>query len=475
MAKKQWFEVDKDGLKELQDGKPKSFILRELIANALDENVSLVMVSHQYEKGNALFNITDNSEHGFKDMKDAYTLYGSCYKRPFADKRGRFNLGEKEAFSVCTRAQIETTKGTITFDKTGRHTSRSKRETGTSVDVWVRMKREEYDDAVKFLDLLIPPDNIKMVEFTPQNGNGRTLIMRQPDHKFNANLPTVALINGAMRSTHRDTEIRLYKPSGRNAWLYEMGMPVCEIDCDYDINVSQRVPFGADRESVSEAYMKHLYAEVLNVVHKEIPEDRASEVWVRVGSSDERASKEAVQDIITKRYGDKVAVYTPNNPIANDEAVAQGYRLVHGSELSEDEWANVKGFGLINSTQSLFNVDFVGATNVQPTESMKQVETLVKRIARDVMGVQVSVRFVESKQATVLAQYGNRTLTFNVSKLGSAFFNLHENFIQVMKLILHELAHEYGHHTEMAYHDGLCRMSASIMDMMKSNAHYLDV
>jgi len=29
-----WFEVDKDGLKALQLGKPKSYISRELVANA---------------------------------------------------------------------------------------------------------------------------------------------------------------------------------------------------------------------------------------------------------------------------------------------------------------------------------------------------------------------------------------------------------------------------------------------------------
>lgn len=32
-----WFEVDKGGLRQLMDGKDKSFILRELIQNSFDE------------------------------------------------------------------------------------------------------------------------------------------------------------------------------------------------------------------------------------------------------------------------------------------------------------------------------------------------------------------------------------------------------------------------------------------------------
>ena len=32
-----WFEVDKDGLRQLQEGKDKRYLLRELIQNAWDE------------------------------------------------------------------------------------------------------------------------------------------------------------------------------------------------------------------------------------------------------------------------------------------------------------------------------------------------------------------------------------------------------------------------------------------------------
>lgn len=40
MKNNNWFEVDKEGLKSLQLGKPKTYVVRELIQNAIDEDIT---------------------------------------------------------------------------------------------------------------------------------------------------------------------------------------------------------------------------------------------------------------------------------------------------------------------------------------------------------------------------------------------------------------------------------------------------
>ena len=131
MKKNNWFEVDKNGLRELQAGKPKHYILRELIQNAFDEPITECRATLKYNKGKTTIKIDDDSPIGFRDLKDSYTLFKHTYKRKNPEKRGRFNVGEKQAFSICESARVETTKGTIIFDKKGRRKSSKKTEKGT--------------------------------------------------------------------------------------------------------------------------------------------------------------------------------------------------------------------------------------------------------------------------------------------------------------------------------------------------------
>jgi hypothetical protein len=68
---KTWFEVDKDGLKALQLGKPKSYIIRELVANAWDENITICKVESHNENGITTISVEDDSPEGFKDANSA--------------------------------------------------------------------------------------------------------------------------------------------------------------------------------------------------------------------------------------------------------------------------------------------------------------------------------------------------------------------------------------------------------------------
>ena len=41
MQKNNWFEVDKKGLQQVQSEKDKFFIIKELVSNSFDEDISL--------------------------------------------------------------------------------------------------------------------------------------------------------------------------------------------------------------------------------------------------------------------------------------------------------------------------------------------------------------------------------------------------------------------------------------------------
>ena len=88
---KPWFEVDKEGLKALQEGKPKRFVLFELAQNALDEEITLCNINIDYRYGFITLTVEDDSPEGFRDISHSWTLFADTYKRKNPEKRGRFN------------------------------------------------------------------------------------------------------------------------------------------------------------------------------------------------------------------------------------------------------------------------------------------------------------------------------------------------------------------------------------------------
>jgi hypothetical protein len=159
----QWFSVDKKGLAKLMEGRAKSFVLYELIQNAWDEASQLVSVSVQYVDGHrrAEIAVEDDNPEGFKDITHAYTLFAESTKKSDAEKRGRFNLGEKLVLAMSQRAWIETTKGIVIFDHAGRQTLRGKRAAGSLVKVEILMSKAEMGEILVAARRLIPPPNIK--------------------------------------------------------------------------------------------------------------------------------------------------------------------------------------------------------------------------------------------------------------------------------------------------------------------------
>ena len=452
---KNWFEVDKQGLKQLQKGKSKAFILRELIQNAWDEPITICRVDIKKEGRKVTISVEDDSVIGFRHIEHAYTLFADTYKRKESTKRGRFNIGEKLVFAICDFCMVETTKGTVIFDDNGRHRKNSKRKKGSKITISLAMNQVEYDELLAEIPIYFPSKGIQF------GINGEHLPYQEPFKIFNTTLMTeIAGDDGILRKTKRKTSVFIHETD--KAYLYEMGIPVCSIDCKYSIDIQQRVPLGTDRETVPTSFMRDLFSEVLNITYEDVKESGSSEQWIRQGMSDDRIDKEAVKAVVEKRYGEKVCVASPGDPNSIDDAISNGYRVIRGGELSKDEWESVRKVDAIQSSSQMFGSSFKAAKRIEPNEQQKLVAEYAKRIAKQLLHIDIMVDFIRDREIRFAAQYGHKLLIFNVDKLDKHFFE-HTVTWQTTDLILHELGHNAGNHTEKGYHQLITKMAGQLV------------
>lgn len=175
--------VDLSGLAQLVERRGKSFAIMELIQNAWDEDgvtrVDVRIESLPARPGRVLLVVEDDAPAGFADLSHAFTLFASSKKKGDAEKRGRFNLGEKLVIALCSSFAVTTTKGTVEIDVVGntRRTTRVSTQRGSQVRALLRMNKNEMSEAIAAFRTLLPPNGIVTML------NGELLEPRQPRTK----------------------------------------------------------------------------------------------------------------------------------------------------------------------------------------------------------------------------------------------------------------------------------------------------
>ena len=148
---------------------------------------------------------------------------------------------------------------------------------------------------------------------------------------------------GMLRRTVRMTEVEVYEVlDEEKAHIYEMGIPIVETGDKYHYNIGQKVPLNADRDNVTPAYLQEVRVEVLNRMKDRITREDATSSWVRDAAADENVSKDAVEKVVTLRFGEKRVISDPSDPEGTKIAMSQGYTVIPPGALSGQEWANVK-------------------------------------------------------------------------------------------------------------------------------------
>lgn len=342
-----WFEIDKDGLAAILERRGKAFALAELVSNAWDSGTDAVAITMTPLDGRPAVHVhVEDWGEGFADLSHAYTMFAKSRRAGDAEKRGRFCLGEKLVLACCHKATITSTGGSVEFDGGKRRTSKRCRPHGTLFEADMRMTRAEHEDAVAFLRRMIPPVS------TVLDG----VEIARPDSlcRFTARLPTeIADADGNLRRTMRQCEVEVYDGADGGEVL-ELGVPVVECDMPYRVNVAQKIPLNMDRDNVTPAFLKALQAAVLNEMHDRLDAEEACEAWVVEAAADPRASTEAVGSVVRQRFGERAVIAVPGDPLANAQAEANGYTVVHGGAMSSGLWANVRKGGALLPSSKVF-------------------------------------------------------------------------------------------------------------------------
>jgi len=470
MNKNNWYEVDKKGLSQLLGRRSKAFIVYEMAQNAWDQNISKVEITLEPIEGRHSYKliVTDDDPEGFKDIADAFTLFANSYKKSDPTKRGRFNLGEKLVLAFCDDAEIITMSGSIIFCKDGQRKScRRKTKADSVFSATIAITKSEYEEICKAAKMLMPPPHIDTYF------NGEKLTTRTPIRSFDDMLQTeVSRADGILTRTTRKTEVEVYEVmDGEEAYLYELGIPVVSTGDTYHVNVKQKVPLNIERDNVTPAYLQKIRTLVLNNTYDLIDEDNVNERWVKAALSDGECNCKAVKASLHLQFGEKRDIFDPSDPESNKTAVSNGYTVIHGSQLSKEEWENVKKTGTTLPAGQVFPTPHPefgpDGEPPKPYESLSDKQKLVvdytKRLAKRVMGIDIKVN-VYSVDNKFRAWYGHREFSYNLKCVNAKFFNTFpNNLTEVLALIIHEFGHEYSDdHLSIEYHDALCRLGAKM-------------
>ena len=455
------FEVSTEGMKGLHDGRPLWSLVKELVANAWDEDTTMCKVNidgHEEVygggkvKGFIDVSVEDDGG-GFKDINDAFTLMAPTSKRTESGVRGRFNIGEKEILSVAVEGKVVTVGTTIEFPKEGgRVVKKNRRKKGTIVSARVERPISEIAETEKALLEFLPPSHITYTI------NGKKVEQRKKIGVAEGTLHTVLAtgIGEPLRYSYRKSNIDIYEPQVKGqGHIYEMGITIQPLDMPYDVDVQQKVPMPPNRDTVTSRYLQDVYSHVLGVVAEDLDQSEASESWVQMAVEDEETPDSVVAHVMKTKLGENAVLWS-NDVNANENAHSAGMDLIKPRTLSKIERERFKNVGLTTAKEG-YGIAPTGNLEVLKeedlTSGMKAVESYTRFMSYHLLGFKCKVRFCKMDNGNRLAQYGGRTLDFFVDQLPSSFFNVQSVTEWAMdklpkfreehlSLIIHELGHE---------------------------------
>jgi hypothetical protein len=335
---------------------------------------------------------------------------------------------------------------------------KTKTDTGTIVSATIPMNKKDYELAKVMISWMIIPKSKKMTYIFDGLRNYVDWAVQDciPIATTKETLKTMLFCSesGSFRPTQRRTRIDIYDlhENQNSGWLFELGIPVQEIDCEYNIDVQQKIPMNVNRDSVLDSYLRDIYAILLNNVHSKLDQTNVSESWVISASQDERTTDEAFKSIKDKKYGEKSVMWSSDLQ-ANEDAIAEGFSVIHGKTMSGVERERMKGVGMVSSAvkfnRGIAETEYISKHNW--TNSMIEYNEIIKRICKICNIPNVSVEYVKSPTSSVFADYNreSKSMRVNVSHtIGNMDFD--PMSVKMLATALHELSHktsgiEYAH------------------------------
>jgi len=472
-------DIDLDGFKELQAGRAKWSFVREMISNSLDEKVKNCTVTINTKDPDYLITIIDDGE-GFKNLKDAYTLFGSTDKRQDPETRGRFNLGDKEFAAVAKSLQIQSTTGTVEFtEDRQRKESNDCTKRGTHVTALVDWTEKEIEEVMNMVQIFQPPRETKLWLQTPDDVKPTLVTNSQLVGKEMEYLETILLEGFVMEKVSRTTDVLIYdlKRKQKYGWLYELGVPIQEIECPYNVDVQQKVPMTPNRASVSDKYLSDIYATVVNCIYEDMETGELAQEWVHQSFKSIWLDDKAVKHMFNLRYPHG-AVLESNNLQANERAQAEGYQVLRESELSTREVSKFRGASVLKDAAEQFGATLVTCALIPEgewTSAMHAFSRLAVWMGHELQDREIKVSYHNNSSITSIAEISSLgDMHVNLSK-----FNLSPGRLmnyEEIALILHELAHTTQSGHDQIYISELQKISGKLaMTAIKKTNEFLEV
>lgn len=437
------FEVDGSGFKG-HVGKMKPHqVIQEIISNSFDENsVKTVICEIKYiqEKRQVQVKVNDDGD-GFRDIEEIFTLYKHSYKRDKPEKRGRFNLGDKQFFAVAETGHVITGDKKVEFTEYKRIIDDHEKIKGVEVVGNFKWSATVLNPTIRELYKIIVPQDKKLVI------NDKTILPKKLIKTIEAVLRTeMENAEGIMEEFDRKTKVELYeKQDNEQPLIFELGIPVQKLEdnVDWHVNVMQKIPLRTERDVVSEAYLKKLYGAIINNATELITEDNAGSSFVQMAMI--HADADTAKHVFKKALGtDKVFIESTVDGYANDCVKEIGGMTLKNGFLDRDTRSHLMEIGALESATEKFGSK--GIETLTPfvmTEGMENTIKLTKQVAREVLGKEIEC-IVVSTNGPQNADYNkDGLLRWNVKMLGKSFFD--KISTNMVRIIIHELSHDAQH------------------------------
>jgi len=372
---KNWFRISDEGWKSLNAGRPLHHLVREAIQNAMDEatateiNVQIKQVAGDYN----YFDITirDNGS-GFADIKAVDTVFMSD-KQDDPKKRGRLGRGLKELISASEKSTIATKNFVVQFDADGRTLQQTDYEiVGTTVNA--RIKTQENHnlfETINFLEEILSTEK-RIIINGKENKKAKVIL------EYKAKLPTVVFKNFIISQEEHECTVQVIKTDGP-AKIFEMEIPVQEIETPYSLNVLQRLPITDGRDKMASWELQKFYASFLEKYYTELTVEELSFSWVKKLMGQWFLSREVKKAVFNKVFGENTLIGTDDD-FVNDRAKQLGMKVLDPEALGYEvkEYADSVG---LTTMKFMKNVQENTETKtVEPTQKELKTIELIKKM-----------------------------------------------------------------------------------------------